>query len=290
MMLLFFLPLLFLPGRIFAAYCYLPLTGMALAFSGAVEGVRPAWIAVFFLLWTPLDIHVLRQRRNVTLAHDAQVREWVTTAARFASTGTPVDAVVYAGHIPDFANWGYRGALHYLFDNPELEIRDLDENQASKLLQKDRVALMTWNEGLHHLAIRSRAEDVPYIQMDGSEPLWQLGEGWFGLEGDYRWMAPAAVVHLNRPAGSRHFELKVNAGPALLHDVGPVTVTVTLEDRTLSRTFRQEGWQTAVWDLDPAPAGTVRVTLHTSPPYRPASDTRTLGIAVGGLGFTAKER
>jgi hypothetical protein len=39
------------------------------------------------------------------------------------------------------------------------------------------------------------------------------------------------------------------------------------------------------WNLDPAPAGSVRVTLRTNPPYRPASDPRALGIAIAGLGF-----
>src|SRR5207253_10503363 len=46
MMALFFLPLLFLPGRIFSAYCYLPFTGLAIALAGAAESTSVAALAV----------------------------------------------------------------------------------------------------------------------------------------------------------------------------------------------------------------------------------------------------
>src|SRR5438309_1886395 len=59
-MALFLLPLLFLPGRIFSAYCYLPFTGLAIALAGMAEAVSPATLALFLALWLPMDIHELR--------------------------------------------------------------------------------------------------------------------------------------------------------------------------------------------------------------------------------------
>src|ERR1019366_702238 len=58
-MLLFFIPMLFLPGRIAA-------------------------LAVFFLLWLPLDLHELRIQRREKLARDNDARAWVTTWDRYA--------------------------------------------------------------------------------------------------------------------------------------------------------------------------------------------------------------
>src|SRR5436190_3072930 len=70
MMGLLFSPLLFLPGRIFSAYCYVPFTGLSIAFTGLAESAAPPVIAAFLLLWLPIDLQELRLRRRDTLARD----------------------------------------------------------------------------------------------------------------------------------------------------------------------------------------------------------------------------
>jgi len=292
-MALLYLPLLFLPGRLFGAYCYLPFVGLALAFSGVAEAIHPAALVAFLLVFAPLDLYQLRLQRRATLAVDNQVREWVTTVARFARTEPRPEAVIYEGRIPGFADWGVRGAVHYLFHEPELKICYIDDPPASALLAAPHVALLSWNETSHKLAIHVRTpeKDAPYIQMDGSEPLGQLGEGWSGLEGDYRWTAARAVAHLGRPEGARRFELRVLVGQAQIKALEAVTVRIALDDLQLEpRTFTRAGWQTAVWDLPAAPAGPVRVVITASPPFQLLPDVRTLGMAVGGIGFSASRR
>jgi hypothetical protein len=70
--------------------------------------------------------------------------------------------------------------------------------------------------------------------------------------------------------------------------VGPVTVKVALDGRELGAgVFKAAGWQTLGWDLPPAQAASARVTIGTSPPFKPANDQRTLGVAVGAVGFKA---
>ena len=97
MMSLFFFPLIWLPARVFAAYCYLPFCGLAIAVAGMVEAVHPAAAAACFLLWAPLDLHSLRVQRNDTLRRADQAREWITTVAKFAGTRPAVDGFVYGG-------------------------------------------------------------------------------------------------------------------------------------------------------------------------------------------------
>ena len=63
-MVLFLSPVLFLPGRIETAYCYLPFTGLAIALTGAAEMCHPAVILAGFLLFAPLEIHDLRLQRR----------------------------------------------------------------------------------------------------------------------------------------------------------------------------------------------------------------------------------
>lgn len=288
MMAVFFFPLLFLPGRLFSAYCYLPFTGLALAFAGMADAVRPAAVAAFLLLWAPIEYRELRTQRRATLAADDEVRQWVGGVARFAKTAPRVDAAVCAGLPAGFHRWGAAGALHYLI-RPGLEIRFLDDAGDRKPLADERVALLYWDPGQRKLysAVRTpELGDLPYIRIDGAAPPWQLLEGWYGLEGAYRWIAPAAAARLNRPEGARRFDLRVNVGQEMLRRAGPPTVRISLNGQNLEpRSFQEPGWQDAQWDIPPAPPGPVQVKFQVVPGFQAPGDPRRLGIAVGAFGF-----
>ena len=94
---LFFLPLLFLPGRMFSAYCYLPFAGLAIALTGVAEAASPAAVVLFLALWLPMDIHELplaaardagARRRNPHLddgrgaASRPAARRWMPSSSR----------------------------------------------------------------------------------------------------------------------------------------------------------------------------------------------------------------
>src|ERR1035441_4827100 len=82
------------PGRLDTAYCSLPFAGLAIAFAGMAEAGPIAALAVFFLLWLPLDLHELRIQRREKLARDNDARAWVTTWDRYARGNTPPDTVI----------------------------------------------------------------------------------------------------------------------------------------------------------------------------------------------------
>jgi hypothetical protein len=69
-MALLFAPLLFLPGRLFSAYCYVPFTGLAIAISGLAEAFGLIPMAVFFIVLLPLDYQSFAARRAETLPRD----------------------------------------------------------------------------------------------------------------------------------------------------------------------------------------------------------------------------
>ena len=286
MMAAFFFPLLFLPGRMFGAYCYLPFTGLAVAFAGIAEASNLGIVAAFLLLWAPLDLRELRVQRRATLAADRDFREWVVTAERFAKTAPPPDAFVYAGVPSGVHDWGVTGALRYLFgDGPA--VRPIDAPESAGLLRNRRTALLTWDADRRRLDIVSHVpgQEASYIRIDGATPVWQLEAGWYGLEGTYRWIAPEAAAHLGRPEGARRFALRVNVGPELLSKTGPQTVRVSLKGRQLApRRFAEPGWQETEWELPPAAAGPVEVEFRVAPGMRPPGG-RPLGIAVGAFGF-----
>jgi hypothetical protein len=160
MMGLFFFPLLWLPGRIFNAYCYLPFTGLAIAIAGIAETARPAVIALFFLLWLPLDIHSLKEQRNVTLSEDRDAREWITTLARFAGTKPPVTSFVYRGMPDGFHIWGLEGAVKYFFRILDVTIPPTDSPEGERLIANGHVAILEWDPAQHRLQIQTPAAPV----------------------------------------------------------------------------------------------------------------------------------
>ena len=54
--------------------------------------------------------------------------------------------------------------------------------------------------------------------------------------------------------------------------------------------FTREGWQTAGFDLEPAPASVVEVTFRARPELRdPPNNPVALGLPIGGFGFPPPE-
>ena len=111
---LFLFPVLFLPGRVFSAYCYLPFAFLAIALTGVGEALSPAALGLFLALWLPMDFHEWRMRRRETLANDNEVRTWMDTVGRFAAGNQRVGRVRVlwcAGRLPSVGCRGHAQVL-----------------------------------------------------------------------------------------------------------------------------------------------------------------------------------
>jgi len=142
---LFFFPMLFLPGRMFSAYCYLPLTGLAIALTGVAEAASPAGVAAFVVLMMPLDYRELRRNSRETLARDDEVRVWMMEVGRFAAANPRVDAVVYSGRPAGFHEWGVEGALKYFYKRGDLAIRSISDSDAAVVRANKHAAVLRWD-------------------------------------------------------------------------------------------------------------------------------------------------
>jgi hypothetical protein len=150
---LFLFPVLFLPGRVFSAYCYLPFTGLAIAITGLAETASPAALALFLALWLPMDIHELRLRRRDTLANDDEVRTWMNAVGGIAAGKERVDAFVFSGTPGGFHQWGVEGALKYFYERNDLTVKRTGEPDAAALMRTKRVAVLNWDAGRKRLDI-----------------------------------------------------------------------------------------------------------------------------------------
>jgi hypothetical protein len=286
---LFLVPLLILPGRMFGAYLYLPLAGVAVALA-AVAARAPAWsVAAFFLIWLPWNYHHLRLERRAALtiaqANRAYVGELFRAAAGLAETRT----FVYDLPPASMSKWGIEGALRYYF-RQEVSAYYVDEPDLARVAAGKDLAFLSWDPAEKKiLVVHWRAGELPvsYIRMNREAPVWQLVDGWHERSGSFRWTLPVARAVLARPAGARQFELTVNAGPPYLAAVKRGEVEVLLDGKPIGHAeFTREGWQTVRFDLDPAPAGVVKVEFRARPeiPTSPPG-TPPLGLPVGDFGF-----
>ena len=57
---LLMVPLIFLPGRLFEAYTYLPLAFAVVALAAAASHAHPAWAWIALASWMPFNLHALR--------------------------------------------------------------------------------------------------------------------------------------------------------------------------------------------------------------------------------------
>src|SRR5262249_2452834 len=153
---LFFIPLVFLPGRLFAAYCYLPLAGLALmvAAIAALPRLSPL-VALACVPLIPLDIAQIRKNRGYTLAADNEVRSYVSTMVDFARRSPATRVFIFEGLPPGFHSWGTEGILLYLFGPPNPALHSIDDKDAAAALKLDDVALLAWNPNQRKLSVLS---------------------------------------------------------------------------------------------------------------------------------------
>jgi hypothetical protein len=294
--LLFFVPLVFLPGRLFSAYWYVPLIGAAIALSSLAEThYGRVAAAVFLAAWLPWNYLDLRDYRRQKLAEDADSRDYVTQLRASAASIQGIPTFLYQGLPPAFPPWGVAGALRYLLPDMNVKIYPMDDSGAKVLLQSPAVATLVWVQGNRKLWIAAHNPQTPdstYIMMNEITPVWQLTDGWFGLEEGFRWAAPHATARLYRTERATQFEAVLNIGPQLLAAVGHTDFSARLNGVPLGTArFAELGIHAVRWPLPPGPPGTVAVEFQADPPYRaPGNDPRTLGAAVVSFGFLPSGR
>lgn len=290
---LFAAPLILLPGRVFAAYLYLPLAGLAVALAASLERA-PRWAPPLVLLvWIPWNYHHLRLQRRAALTVAGENRAYVGELFRVAAAFPNARTFVYDGAPAAMARWGVEGALRFHFKN-RVELLSVDDQDLARAAAGKELVLLSWDPAgrritEHHR--RAGEPPAPYVRMDASTPVWQLVSGWLPRTGYFRWTRPEARAVVSRPAGARRFELVVNAGPPYIAEVKKGVVEVYLDGVLAGRAeFSREGWQTVAFELAPAPPAEVEVTFRARPEIRvPPGNPAALGVPIGAFGFPAPE-
>jgi hypothetical protein len=152
-MLCFVFTLLFLPGRLYEAYAYLPLTGAVIAVTCAASRVNPAWLWLALALWMPVNLRELYLEQRVKLSNDDEAYAFVDPMQRWAARNPQIVTFVYDGVPRGFHDWGVTGAWDIAHRTVGLHAYYRDWPQTRHVIESETIALGTWDGGSRTLSI-----------------------------------------------------------------------------------------------------------------------------------------
>ncbi len=158
---LLMVPLVFLPGRLYEAYTYLPLACAALALAAAASHVNPAWAWFALALWMPFNVHVQSAERNATLDRDDRIFAFVDVMAKWAAQNPDVDIFVYDGAPAGFHDWGVTGAWNIVHKRLDLPAFFVGWPETRKAIAAKTVAWGSWDANRSRLIITIRSAAKP---------------------------------------------------------------------------------------------------------------------------------
>ena len=288
MFVLFLAPIFAVPGRLFEAYLYLPLAGLAIAFATTVA--RWPLAAALLVVWLPLQYIELRKLRTGSIAEADAARAFTTKVQELGRKMKDLDTVVIDTYPSKMRRWGVEGALRLAFGRDDLQYVYLEDAEHADPADNAKLALLRWDPARNDLFVQSRtaAGDAPYIEFSAIAPVWQLRNGWYRGEGNFRWTQPAAKARLRKPAGATRFSVTANISPDYIKAVRKSTLIVRVEGEEIGRAvYTENGWLTDYFAVKPGPSDAiVTVELTVDPPFRPSNgDPRSLGLPIAAFGF-----
>jgi hypothetical protein len=249
--------MLVLPGRLEHVYWYIPMIGLAIAVA-VIASRTPRWaIALFFVVWLPVNYAVLREKRRSLLAVGDEHRWYTMGLMEYARHVPKLKAVVFQA-IPRYMGaWGVEGAIRHVFGY-EVDITWYgDADKARKLMAEVPMAIVgyhPWDRTVKGL-LRTRDEPSSYIRFEDEFPQYQFGEGWEHEWGVQSRIATQAKVTLFRPPESKQFEIVAG---------GPAKVTVFEDDRSLgTQTLTGHSVQPLRWHLPDNSSGSKKITIRS---------------------------
>jgi hypothetical protein len=152
----FVFTLLFLPGRLYEAYAYLPLACAAIAMAAAASHVRPVWVWIALALWMPMNVRDLHREQRAKLAADDEAFGFVDTINHWAATHPDIDTLIYDRPPGAYHHWGVEAAWKIAHQGRQSPAYYFDSDEARAALGKGAVAYGAWDSKAGRLIVTER--------------------------------------------------------------------------------------------------------------------------------------
>ncbi|MCU1329561.1 MAG: hypothetical protein JWN34_4931 [Bryobacterales bacterium] len=137
--------LLFLPGRRFEAYAYLPLACVAIAVAAAATRFQPIWGALLLAAWLPWNVLQVRKEQREVLRQDDVAAAFVESLEAWVRTHPSVQTLVYEGMPGEYHHWGITGIWNILHKGSGMKALFRDWPEAREALNSGPVAYVRWD-------------------------------------------------------------------------------------------------------------------------------------------------
>ena len=151
---LLLIPLLFLPGRMFAAYWCLPVVGVAIVIMTLASHYKTA-MAALLILWLPWNMIQFHRARLETLRLEKANRAYVAELERFARSTPTQRSFVYDGRPEGFHPWGVAGAISCVYRAVGQQVLYIDDPSARQRVERGEAVWLHWDPSVHELQIRT---------------------------------------------------------------------------------------------------------------------------------------
>jgi hypothetical protein len=150
----FLFTLLFLPGRLFEAYTYLPLAGAVIAVAAAASTVNPRRLALAILIWLPWNYRQLHREQRSQLDRDDEAFAFVDQLDRWATKNPGVKTLIYNAPPGVYHHWGVTGAWKIVHHGGGLKALFIGWPEAAEVRADETFANATWDAARRTLTIQ----------------------------------------------------------------------------------------------------------------------------------------
>jgi hypothetical protein len=294
-------PMLFLPGRLFDTYLYLPAAGLALAFAFAFERT-PKWVpAAFAVVWMGANVYILQRKAPHELEVANKTHTYFDQVFEMAHRHPYVQLVTYRGAPPELAGYGIDAIFRQALNNPNTKVYWAEAPQAAEASGAGNVAITLWDHENGKLIYTTRKANAPYVSRFGFAsvpPAWQLGEGWYVPDSEgYCWTKPRAKAWFLLPKQPSEFHVRLKIADGQVPQGKELRLSVNAGGVDLPvRVFKEAGAAVATWTIGNAEyarmskaadsSGNISIWLDTNPPFEQKNgETRMVGAAIEEIGF-----
>ncbi len=258
-------PLLFLPGRLFSVYLYVPLMFGAIAVGAVSTRLSPLLLLALMVTYFGFGLSELRAFRRAELTQAQATGEFVGSACLVLKDQQHLSQASYEGHPAGLNTWGVVAALRLCSGNLHMSLRPWDLKSLNRGEPVIRWTKMPGKEGL-----------VELTRFQG-----ELTGDWYAWDGSFRWMGAKGSMQVKARAGDRRLVFDLVAAPA-------DELEVRFNGEALGvRQLENRGPQQVTFEVQPRrTAETVIVELSARPTQRVLGDPRELGIAVRSVRST----
>lgn len=140
----FLFTLLFLPGRLFEAYAYLPLSAACIALAAAASRLKPWMATALVLVWLPWNVRQQREELDAKMALDDEAASYVEQLNGWVAKHPSITTYVYRDKPRAYPIYGVLAAWNLAHHTSGLPAWWHELPEADEALRKGPVAYGVW--------------------------------------------------------------------------------------------------------------------------------------------------